>query len=445
MKERLLNNFSLKLLSLLLAFFLWLLVVNVSNPMIEGSKEVQLEIENEDILEDAGLTYEIVGKSTVTVRYNVATLDAYRIQASDFRAYIDLEDLYDVTGAVPVNLEVVNNQSLISSPQVTPEVAHVETEELQRKRFDLTVTTVGEPEEGYALGDVTLDPEYLYISGPVSQVGQISSVGVEIDVSGVNTNMTGTTGLVFYDANGNRLTVSDRITYDVSQIGYQVEILRVRSLPLDFEVSGTVANGYVFAGVTSDVQSLTVAGLRTNLSNLSTITVDDPQLNIQGATQSRTVVIYLTEYVPDNVSIVGGITEATVTLEVEQLRTRVFHLSLEDVTRTGASEDCDYSFNPQTVDVTVQGLQDDLDAMSEEDLGAVLDLSGMTAGTRAGTLTFDVADGLEVLNSSPFEITVTDRRQGAAADDGATEEEDAEEAAAESAAAENASESTDHE
>ena len=47
MKERLLNNFSLKLLSLLLAFFLWLLVVNVSNPMIEGSKEVQLEIENE--------------------------------------------------------------------------------------------------------------------------------------------------------------------------------------------------------------------------------------------------------------------------------------------------------------------------------------------------------------------------------------------------------------
>ena len=219
----------------------------------------------------------------------------------------------------------------------------------------------------------------------------------------------------------------------------------MRSLPLDFEVSGTVANGYVFAGVTSDVQSLTVAGLRTNLSNLSTITVDDPQLNIQGATQSRTVVIDLTEYVPDNVSIVGGITEATVTLEVEQLRTRVFHLSLEDVTRTGASEDYDYSFNPQTVDVTVQGLQDDLDAMSEEDLGAVLDLSGMTAGTRAGTLTFDVADGLEVLNSSPFEITVTDRRQGAAADDGATEEEDAEEAAAESAAAENASESTDHE
>ena len=434
MKERILNNFSLKLISFLLAFFLWLLVVNVSNPMITGTREVPVEIENEDILEESDLTYEIAGKSTVTVRYTVATLDAYRIEPSDFRAYIDLADLYDVTGAVPVNLEVVGHQDLINSPQVNPGVVHVETEELQRKRFDLKVTTRGEPEEGYALGEITLDPEYLYISGPVSQVGQISSVGVEIDVTGVNANMTGSTGLVFYDANGNQLSVSDRITYDVSQIGFEVEILRVRSLPLDFQVTGTAAVGYVFAGLTSSVQSLTVAGLKTNLSNLSTITVDDPLLNIQGATQSRTVTIDLSEYVPENVSIVGGISEAEVTLDVEPLETRTFELSLEDVGQTGANEDYAYSFSPETVTVTVQGLGDDLDAMSEEDLNAVLDLTGMTAGTRQGQLDFQVAEGLRVVSVTAFEVTAADRGgQAAAAEE--TEEEPTEAD----------SESTDHE
>lgn len=434
MKERILNNFSLKLISFLLAFFLWLLVVNVSNPMITGTREVPVEIENEDILEESDLTYEIAGKSTVTVRYTVATLDAYRIEPSDFRAYIDLADLYDVTGAVPVNLEVVGHQDLINSPQVNPGVVHVETEELQRKRFDLKVTTRGEPEEGYALGEITLDPEYLYISGPVSQVGQISSVGVEIDVTGVNANMTGSTGLVFYDANGNQLSVSDRITYDVSQIGFEVEILRVRSLPLDFQVTGTVADGYVFAGLTSSVQSLTVAGLKTNLSNLSTITVDDPLLNIQGATQSRTVTIDLSEYVPENVSIVGGISEAEVTLDVEPLETRTFELSLEDVGQTGANEDYAYSFSPETVTVTVQGLGDDLDAMSEEDLNAVLDLTGMTAGTRQGQLDFQVAEGLRVVSVTAFEVTAADKgSQTAAAEE--TEEEPTEAD----------SESTDHE
>lgn len=422
MKKRLLNNFSLKLISFLLAFFLWLLVVNMSNPLIEGSKEVELEIVNADILEEAGQTYEIVGKSTVTVRYSVATLDAYKIQASDFRAYIDLADLYDVTGAVPVNLEMVANQGLISSPRVKPEVVHVETEELQRKRFDLRVSTTGEPEEGYELGTVTLDPEYLYINGPVSQVGQISSVGVEISVAGANANVNGSVQPVFYDANGNRLSVSDRITYDVPEIGYEVEVLKVKSLPLDFQVTGTVAEGYRYAGLNSDVQSVPVAGLKSNLSSLSTITVDDPQLNVQGATQSKTVTIDLTQYIPDNVTIVGGRTEAVVTMDVEKLDTRVFTLHLEDVEQTGASQDYDYHFSPETVEVTVQGLKDDLDAMSEEDLNAVLDLHGQTSGTREGTLDFQVDEGLEILDSTPFQVTVSAKGHDVISTDAETED-----------------------
>ena len=422
MKKRLLNNFSLKLISFLLAFFLWLLVVNMSTPLIEGSKEVELEIVNADILEEAGQTYEIVGKSTVTVRYSVATLDAYKIQASDFRAYIDLADLYDVTGAVPVNLEMVANQGLISSPRVKPEVVHVETEDLQRKRFDLRVSTTGEPEEGYELGTVTLDPEYLYINGPVSQVGQISSVGVEISVAGANANVNGSVQPVFYDANGNRLSVSDRITYDVPEIGYEVEVLKVKSLPLDFQVTGTVAEGYRYAGLNSDVQSVPVAGLKSNLSSLSTITVDDPQLNVQGATQSKTVTIDLTQYIPDNVTIVGGRTEAVVTMDVEKLDTRVFTLHLEDVEQTGASQDYDYHFSPETVEVTVQGLKDDLDAMSEEDLNAVLDLHGQTSGTREGTLDFQVDEGLEILDSTPFQVTVSAKGHDVISTDAETED-----------------------
>lgn len=418
MKKKLLNNFSLKLLSFLLAFFLWLLVVNMSNPMIENSKEVELEVLNGSILESAGLTYEIVGKSTVTVRYNVATLDAYKIQASDFRAYIDLADLYDVTGAVPVNLEVVGNQGMISSAQVKPEVVHVNTEELQRKRFDLTVSTEGEPEEGYALGTVTLDPEYLYINGPVSQVGQISSVGVEIQVNGANANLNGTAEPVFYDANGNKLSVSSQITYDVEEIGYEVEVLKVKSLPIDFQVTGTVAEGYRYAGITSDIQSVSVVGLKSNLSNLNTITVSDPQLSVQGATQSRTALIDLTEFMPENVSIVGGHTQATVVMNVERLSTRTFTLSLDDVHRTGASPRYTYSFSPEQVEVTVEGLREDLDAMAEEDLNAELNLSGLTPGTYQGTLNFKVNDGLTVEQYGEFQVTVSREGQEESRPDG---------------------------
>ena len=44
MKERLTNNLGLKVLAIFLAFFLWLIVSNVSNPVKQDSKEVVVDI-----------------------------------------------------------------------------------------------------------------------------------------------------------------------------------------------------------------------------------------------------------------------------------------------------------------------------------------------------------------------------------------------------------------
>lgn len=104
MKEKLLNNLGLKILSIFVAFFVWLVVMNVSNPLTSESKEVPLETVNGQVLTAANRAYEINGKSTVTVNYRVRTRDAYRIKASDFRAYVDLAELYSVTGSVEVKV-----------------------------------------------------------------------------------------------------------------------------------------------------------------------------------------------------------------------------------------------------------------------------------------------------------------------------------------------------
>ena len=98
-------------------------VMNIANPKVMRSQEVPLEILNGDILESSGKTYEVIGdRDTVTVYYKVTTSDSANIKASDFRAYIDLADVYEPTGAVPVKLEVKNNsnklESVVSKPSV---------------------------------------------------------------------------------------------------------------------------------------------------------------------------------------------------------------------------------------------------------------------------------------------------------------------------------------
>ena len=73
----------------------------------------------------------------------------------------------------------------------------------------------------------------------------------------------GTAEPVFYDANGNEITVSDRVSVSPSEIQYNLEISKVKTLPLDFEVTGTAASRYQYTGVECSIKNVSVLGLKT--------------------------------------------------------------------------------------------------------------------------------------------------------------------------------------
>lgn len=115
MKEKLTNNLAIKLIALFCAFFVWLAVVNVANPIKVSTREVPVTITNDQVLEQADLAYDVVGKKTATISFKIRTKDDYKVKASDFNAYADLSEMYDVTGAIPIRVEVVNNEELLES------------------------------------------------------------------------------------------------------------------------------------------------------------------------------------------------------------------------------------------------------------------------------------------------------------------------------------------
>lgn len=411
MKERLTNNLGLKVLAIFLAFFLWLIVSNVSNPVKQDSKEVVVDIINKEVLAESNLTYEVVGKSSVTVYYDVHTLDAYKISSSDFYVYADLSELYDVTGSIPVKIDIVNNKGLISgTPATKPGVIQIKTEEIQEKPFELWVhNKAGAPADGYATGEITLTPRVIYATGPVSSIGQINSIGVDITIDSEATgDYTATTTPVFYDANGNSLNMGSDVTLNTTEITYRVTVLKVKELGLDFQVRGNVADGYRFTGVDCDVKSVSVEGMKSALASLSTLVIPSEYLNLDGATSDVVVQVNLAELLPEEVTIAGNEeVMATVTLRVEPLEIRGFKVELTDAELTGASDELKYEFNVASVQVDIEGLSEDLDALNERDLKPVIDVSHMAEGEHRGTLALTPGPGFEVINTEGFEITVT--------------------------------------
>lgn len=299
MKEKLSKRWGLKLLSVVCAFLVWLGVVNVADPVVTGTVEVPVEIVNSEILQANRLTYEIIGKKTTTVAYEVKTTNAHRIRPADFRAYADMSDLWSVTGSIPVKVDVLNHaEYLVSTPTSRMSTIKIETEPLQKKRFEMNVAYTGELGEGYEAGEISLSPDHLYVEGPESLIGQISSAGIEVSLDGLTMDAEGNTAPKFYDANGNTIDLDPRIESDCESVAYSMPVLKVKNLILDFEISGEVAEGYRFTGVECDLKTVPVIGLKSVLASLNTLTIPKEALNLDGATTNMVRTIDLNEYLP---------------------------------------------------------------------------------------------------------------------------------------------------
>lgn len=401
------NNLVLKISSLAVAFLVWIIVVNVSNPIVTRNISVPLNVVNANIITDAGKTYSLMGANSVTVSYEVRSRDQSRISASDFNASIDLGDMYDITGAVPIAVEVVNNKDLIIGAVASkPSIVRVSIEDLQRKEFTLTTKITGTPSDGFSVGEVKLDKTNVVVTGPVSVIGQISQIGVEIDVSGLDSNESGRAELKYFDANGNAFVISDsRVSKSFDNVGYSLVMLNGRTLALNFDVGGTAAQGYKFTGAESTTKSIQVRGQPEVLEGLDSITVPASALSVEGATGDVNITVDIKNFLPANVTAVGD-TKVNVTLKVEALDKKSLTLTVNDLNIVGAKPGAATNIVPEKITVVVSGLSANLESVSNADLKATLDVSEMNSGSNMGSLKFEPATGLSVDSYTPFEVII---------------------------------------
>lgn len=409
MGKKLSNNLGLKILSVFLAFFVWLAVVNISNPEMTGAQEVPLEVLNGNVLEASGKTYELTGdRNSVTVTYKVRTLDSANVKPSDFRAYIDLADLYEPTGAVPVKVDVKNRK--VQSVVAKPGVIRVETEDLQKKQFNLVVKPVGKPADGYQAGTPSISPTYVYVSGPVSEVGRISEVGIEVKVDGADSDLSGTEEVKCFDANDNELQLGDKVTFSRSQIDYNLPILKVKNLSLTFETEGKVADGYRFTGIESSKNSVAVKGLKSDLAGINSINIPKSELNMNGATGDKEVTIDLNQYLPNGVTLADPTgNQIKVIMKVEPLESRTYEIPVSQIKQVGASVQYDYEYDRDSVNVIIRGLKEDLDQLTPGTIQASLDVTGMGPGVHTAEVSFTLGDAYELISSNSVQVTVTEK------------------------------------
>ena len=126
MKEKIFNNFSLKILSVLCAIVLWAVIVNIYDPTTSVTiSNVNVELINAQSLTDKDYTYEVVDGSKISVYLSGPKSVITDIKSSDIVATADLSKISAFADYVDIDVKVVKDGKEVTGIEVTPRTTAV--------------------------------------------------------------------------------------------------------------------------------------------------------------------------------------------------------------------------------------------------------------------------------------------------------------------------------
>ena len=166
-KYKFTRNPGLKLLAFVFAAFLWLIVVNIDNPVSSDTYlNVPVTIVNEDIITQEGNVYQVVGDQSATVTVYAKRQTLQDINADDIVATADIREMDTDTGLVPIKVTIPEYAGDYESADASPRNLQIRVEKTGKKVLSLTVEHTGTQRNGYILGDMTVNPEQVTITDP---------------------------------------------------------------------------------------------------------------------------------------------------------------------------------------------------------------------------------------------------------------------------------------
>ena len=377
--KKITNNLGLKILAALFAVALWIVVVNIDDPLKTKPFTISVVPVNEDYITDQGKYYEwLDGNNTVTFKVSAIRSIMAKLTNADFSAIADMEKIEcdeDGNYRVPVTITTSKYGSsdvTISSKQLYLEVA---LEDLGSCQKAITATTRGNVADGCAVGDVQIvGSNVLKISGPSSIVSQIDSVVAVINVDGMSSDVTDSVVPVLYDADGNVINSLNTVTISA-------QILNTKDVAVGFSTNGEVADGYMVTGIECSLENVRIKGESAVLNTVNKITIPPEVLDITDLTEDLETVVDITAYLPSGTSLVLK-TDAKieVTVTVEPIVSKTFELPVTDLIVEGLRAGYSMQYEEDMIVVEVDGAESIVSELTADAIIGAINLSGLGKG-----------------------------------------------------------------
>lgn len=360
------ENLGLKIVSVIAAFILWLVVINVDDPVINRTYTgIPVEVVNEDIIEKQGKCYEVLGNSdtiTVVVSAKRSVLDNmsrdYIKATADAKALTSFETM-------PIEIKVTRFADAIESVTSRTESIQIKLEDIVTRKVPIEVVSLGQVEDGYLLASVESKFEELEISGPESYVSEVAKAVCEIDINGINADESVSTPLYLCYEDGNVIE-EEKIKKSQENVSVNVVVWATKEVPITCNASGTAADGYSVMGTPIVAPgSVVITGRSAYLNSMTSVVIPSENISVTGATDDVVKTIDLNEFLPEGIKLADESFDGNVkvSISVEPNDRKMVEIPMVNITIENVPEGYKAFITDigPTIQVEVQGKGDTFD------------------------------------------------------------------------------------
>ena len=414
MRKRLTVNFGLKILAFFIALFMWLIVVNIDDPVTDKTYTgIPVQVINEEVVTSANRTYQIVDDTqevSVTVTAQRSVLND--VKAEDIVAIADMKEMSLGTQIpIEVKIEGYKYDSAVSNPRNL----QIQIDDEAKNNFPITPTTLGTVSEGYVIGELKANPEKVTIRGPKTVIDSINRVVAEVDVSGLSSDTEVEARLVLYDANNNVIDQS-LLANNLGKEGLTVEVTlhQIKSVKVELDTSMvSAAEGYKISEISVEPQEVRISGSKSALARVTEISVPASALTAVNLTQRTERSIDISQYLPEDVSLVDeNADNVVVTIAVEKPGAKNFEVSTSSITVNNLDSNLELSYGSVVdLEIQIKGPDATLNTFSIAKKVSI-DLKDYTRpGTYTVPVSVELPSGCSLVNEVSVEVILEEKQE----------------------------------
>ena len=375
------NKFLRFLLSLILAFCLWLYVISVEVPEGEFTfTNIQVSFQNETVMTEERnlmITTDEIPTITLTLKGNRTELN--KLNNSNISVVVDLSQVYEpgqqrLTYKIYYPPEVSNNAFEVVGS--TPNTITLEVEKRVSKEVPVVVNYTGKLPEDYTADTASheLSSKVVNIKGPESVVNEITQARIDIDLTDQVETIVAACQYTLCNEAGEAVDAKQVVT-DVGEIDLKLKIQRIKEVPLELTINDGGGATKSTSKIVIDPLTIKVSGSETVLNELDVINIGT--INLADYTEDTELTFPIT--IPDNVTNMTGITEAKVSLKFPDLAIKTF--TITNITPVNVPEGYTVEMVTQALTVTIRGPKARVEDMTEADISAMVDVASAQAGS----------------------------------------------------------------